>query len=255
MKKILLLVAVAVVLFSCKNLAEGEYEITGTVKGMKTGLVFLEKQSPMGIGTQAIDTVKIVDGKFEIKGKTTEPEIHLIRVDKTQGGVQLILEGGEIEVTIDKDSLFKSKVKGTYSNDELTKFLEDSYKISKKSKKKIEEFEAKNKALIEELQKTRDTAIANKLTAEFAPIKQEEIKNMEDFQFGYPKTHPKSFISVLIIQMMANNPKYAKDIEGLYKSLDPSLQKTKPGKSIKENIAASKKKPAAQIAPAPSVNK
>ena len=47
--------------------------------------------------------------------------------------------------------------------------------------------------------------------------------------------------------------KYAKDIDGLYKSLDPSLQKTKPGKSIKENIAASKKKPAAPIAP--TVNK
>jgi hypothetical protein len=53
--------------------------------------------------------------------------------------------------------------------------------------------------------------------------------------------------------MMANNPKYAKDIDVLYKSLDPSLQKTKPGKSIKENIAASKKKPAAPIAP--TVNK
>ena len=98
MKKILLLVAVAVVLFSCKNLAEGEYEITGTVKGMKTGLVFLEKQSPMGMGPQAIDTVKIVDGKFEIKGKTTEPEISFIQIDKVNGKVPFILEGGEIEI-------------------------------------------------------------------------------------------------------------------------------------------------------------
>ena len=253
MKKTLLLLAVVLVLVSCKKLAEGEYEITGNVKGMKTGTVYLEKQSPMGMGTQPVDTVKIIDGKFVIKGKTAEPEIHFIRVDKTQGGIQFILEGGKIEVTVDKDSLFKSKVKGTYSNDELTKFLEDSYKINEKSKKKFKEFEAKNKALIEELQRTRDTAIAKKLNAEYAPIKQEEIKNMEDFQFGYPKTHPKSFISVLIIQMMANNPKYAKDIDGLYKSLDPSLQKTKPGKSIKENIAASKKKPAAPIAP--TVNK
>ena len=57
MKKILLLVAVTVVLFSCKNLGEGEYEITGNVKGMKTGLVFLEKQNPMGMGALAIDTV------------------------------------------------------------------------------------------------------------------------------------------------------------------------------------------------------
>jgi hypothetical protein len=132
MKKILLLVAVALVLFSCKNLAEGEYEITGTVKGMKTGLIFLEKQSPMGMGPQAIDTVKIVDGKFEIKGKTTEPEISFIQIDKVNGKVPFILEGGEIEITVDKDSVFKSKLAGTYSNEEFSKFNDESNKIQKK---------------------------------------------------------------------------------------------------------------------------
>lgn len=250
MKKIILLVAVAVVLFSCKNLGEGEYEITGTVKGMKTGLIFLEKQNPMGMGSQAIDTVKIVDGKFEIKGKTAEPEMHFLRIDKLQGGVPLILEGGEINVTVDKDSLFKSKVKGTYSNDEFTKFNEESYKVNLKTQKKSKEFQAKNKALIEEVQRTRDTAIARKLQAEYAPIQEEGQKSMEAFTFSYPKTHPKSFISVLIIQMMSNNPKYAKDVEGLYNSLDESLKKTKPGKSIKQNIDNLKKNPAVTPPPA-----
>lgn len=44
MKKVILLVASAVVLFSCNKLAEGEYIITGNVKGMKTGLVYLENK-------------------------------------------------------------------------------------------------------------------------------------------------------------------------------------------------------------------
>mgnify|MGYP000844587076 FL=1 len=249
MKKILLLVAVAVALYSCKNLAEGEYEITGTVKGMKTGLVFLEKQSPMGMGQQAIDTVKIVDGKFEIKGKTTEPEISFIQIDKVNGKVPFILEGGEIEITVDKDSVFKSKLAGTYSNEEFSKFNDESNKIQKKLQKTVMDFQMKNMAVMNEAQKNNDTVIMNRLRKEYEIIQ----KPITDYTFGYPKTHPKSFISVLIIQMMANNPKYAKDIDGLYKSLDPSLQKTKPGKSIKENIAASKKKPAAPIAP--TVNK
>src|SRR6187431_601061 len=108
MKKIILLVAVAVVSFACNNLAEGEYVITGNIKGMKTGLIYLEKQGPMGMSV-AIDTVKIEDGKFEIKGKTGEPEIHFIQIDKVNGKLPLILEGGEIAVEVDKDSLFKSK--------------------------------------------------------------------------------------------------------------------------------------------------
>ena len=70
MRKIILLAAAAVALYSCNKLAEGEYEITGTVKGMKTGLLFLEKQNPMGMGPQAIDTVKIVDGKFGLFGES-----------------------------------------------------------------------------------------------------------------------------------------------------------------------------------------
>lgn len=240
MKKIILLVAVAVALYSCKNLAEGEYEITGTVKGMKTGLVYLEKQSPMGMGSQAIDTVKIVDGKFEIKGKTTEPEIHFLQIEKVNGKVPFILEGGEIVITVDKDSVFKSKLAGTYSNDEFSKFNEESNKLQKKIQKPAMAFQMKNMAVMNEAQQKNDTATMNRIRKEYDEIQ----KPISDYTFGYPKSHPKSYISVLITQMMLNNPKYSKDIEGIYNSFDPSLKKTKPGKAVKESIDASKKKPA-----------
>ena len=252
MKKILLLVAVVVVLFSCKKLAEGEYEITGNVKGMKTGLVYLEKQSPMGMGPKAIDTVKIVDGKFVIKGKTTEPEIYFLQVDKVNGKVPLILEGGAIQVTVDKDSVYKSKLSGTYSNEEFSKFNEESAKIQKGLQKKVMAFQTKNMAVMNEAQKTNDSVTMNKLRKEYDVLQ----KDITDYTFGYPKTHPKSYISVLITQMMVNNPKYSKEVEGLYNSLDASLKKTKPGKAIKTNLDSLKKKPAAPVvqpaAPSPS---
>jgi hypothetical protein len=240
MKKIILLVAVTIALYSCKNLADGEYEITGTVKGMKTGLVYLEKQSPMGMGSQAIDTVKIVDGKFEIKGKTTEPEIYFLQIEKVEGKVPFILEGGEIEVTVDKDSLFKSKLGGTYSNEEFSKFNEESAKLQKKIQKPAMDFQMKNMPLMQEAQQKNDTATMNRIRKEYDAIQ----KPISDFTFEYPKSHPKSFISVLITQMMLNNPKYSKDVEGIFNSLDESLKKTKPGKAVKESIDATKKKPA-----------
>ncbi|MGL2964734.1 DUF4369 domain-containing protein [Flavobacterium sp. RSB2_4_14] len=240
MKKIILLVTIAVVLFSCNKLAEGEYIITGTVKGMKTGLVYLEKQSPMGMGITALDTVKIVDGKFEIKGKTGEPEIHFIQVDKLNGKVPVILEGGEITVEVDKDSVFKSKMGGTYNNDEFSKFGIESNKIQKKLQKSVMDFQIKNKTIIEEAQKTNDTVVMNKLKKEYDIIQ----KEMTDYTFNYPKTHPKSFISVLITQAMFNNRNFTeKDVEKVFNSLDESLKNTKPGKSIKQNLALLKKKP------------
>lgn len=238
MKKIFFLAAAAATLYSCKNLGEGEYEITGTVKGMKTGLVYLEKQNPMGMGGSAIDTVKIVDGKFEIKGKTNEPEIHFLQIDKVNGKVPFVLEGGEIEITVDKDSLFKSKLKGTYSNEEFSKFNDESAKIQKKLQKPVMDFQMKNMAVMNEAQQKGDTATMNRLRKEYEVIQ----KPMTDYTFNYPKDHPKSFISVLILQMMSTNPKYEKDVPGIYNSLDASLKKTKPAKAIKTSIDESKKK-------------
>ena len=243
MKKIILLAAVAVGLYSCNKLGEGEYEITGSVNGMKTGLVYLEKQSPMGMGSTAIDTVKIVDGKFEIKGKTTEPEIHFIQIDKVAGKVPFILEGGEITVTVDKDSLFKSKLGGTYSNEEFTKFNQESYKIQKK----VIDFKNKNTAAMTEAQQKNDTVTMNRIGKEFNLIQASIQKNLNDYTFTYPKKHPKSFISVLIAQMMLNYPEYEKEVPAIYKDLDESLKKTKAGKAIKTSLDAAKKKPEAVV--------
>ena len=238
MKKILFLVITTVVLFSCKNLADGEYEITGNIKGIKSGLVYLEKQDPMGMGVKTIDTVKIIDGKFEIKGKTTEPEICFIQIDKVNGKVPFILEGGEIEMQVDKDSLFKSKLSGTYSNDEFSKFNEETNKLQKKVQKKAMDFQMKNMAKMNEAQKNKDTVAMNSLRKQYELIQ----KDITDYTFDYPKTHSKSYISVLIVQAMFNNSKFkVKEIETVYNSLDESLKKTKPGKKVKENIDNLKK--------------
>ena len=238
MKKIILLVAVATALYSRNKLAEGEYEITGTVKGMKTGLVYLEKQNPMAMGSVAIDTVKIVDGKFEIKGKTTEPEIHFIQIDKVNGKVPFILEGGKITVTVDKDSLFKSKLGGTYSNEEFTKFNDESNKIQKRLQKTVMDFQMKNMAVMNEAQQKGDTVTMKRIKSEYDLLQ----KDLTDYTFNYPKTHPKSFISVLITQMMLGTPKFEKEVPAIYNSLDESLKKTKPGKAIKTTLDESKKK-------------
>ncbi len=238
MKKILFLVITTVVLFSCKNLADGEYEITGNIKGIKSGLVYLEKQDPMGMGVKTIDTVKIIDGKFEIKGKTTEPEICFIQIDKVNGKVPFILEGGEIEMQVDKDSLFKSKLSGTYSNDEFSKFNEETNKLQKKVQKKAMDFQMKNMAKMNEAQKNKDTVAMNSLRKQYELIQ----KDITDYTFDYPKTHSKSYISVLIVQAMFNNSKFkVKEIETIYNTLDESLKKTKPGKKVKENIDNLKK--------------
>jgi hypothetical protein len=72
--------------------------------------------------TVAVDTVKVENGKFEIKGKITEPSFTL-STRSSSCKVPFILESGEIGIEIDKDSIQKSKVSGTYSNDEYMNLM------------------------------------------------------------------------------------------------------------------------------------
>ena len=116
MKKIILFLSAVVMLTSC---TKDKYTISGTATGFENGkTVILETPNENGSGLTAIDTVKIENGKFEIKGKAIEPSFHTIQVEGVQGKIPFILENGDITIVVNKDSIQKSKVSGTYNNDE-----------------------------------------------------------------------------------------------------------------------------------------
>lgn len=233
MKKIILVLAVIAIAISCNSLSDGEYSINGTVKGLPNGLVFLEQPDENGMSFKAVDTVKIIDGKFEIKGKSLEPEMYFIQVEKVNGKVPFILEEGKITIEVDKDSLFKTKIGGTYSNDEFNTFNIKSNQIQKSMQKKVMDFQMKNMAKMQEAQEKQDTVMMNSLRNQYKELQ----KDMTSYMFDYPKDHPKSYISMLIIKSMVGNPEYKlEETEKLFNTLDKKLKDTKVGKKIAEKI-------------------
>lgn len=240
MKKIILLLSATVVLFSCSKVGKDEYIISGTAKGIENGkTIILETQDANGMGLIAVDTVKVENGKFEIKGKVTEPSFHTLQLEAAKGKpaygkVPFILESGEITIVINKDSINKSKISGTYNNEEYVKFNEDLIKVQKR----LMDFQTKNTQLMNTAQQTKDTVVINRLMKEFSKI-QAEVSGASKIKYvTYAETHPKSFISALIIQGMLNDPSAdSKKTEKLYNSLDESLKNTKPGKAIKAKLA------------------
>src|SRR6187431_2215398 len=166
MKKIILLLSATVFLISC---SKNKYVISGTIKGVENGkTVIMETTDPVTQGLLAVDTVKIENGKFKIEGKALEPAFHLLQVEGVQGKVPFILENGDITIEINKDSLNKSKISGTYNNDEFTAFNKDLEKIQKP----LIDFQTKNTQLMNTTQQTKDTAVINKLMAEFGKLQQ-----------------------------------------------------------------------------------
>ena len=210
-----------------------EYIIYGTAKGIINGKkIMLFTQNSDGTPLKLINTVIVNNEKFEIKGKAIEPSFHTInfRVGTLENKIPFILENGEIFIKIDKDSVNKSKVSGTYNNDEYVKFNEDLIKIQKG----LIDFQTKNMPLMSKAQNASDTITINKLMKEFGKIQENVSIETKEKYTSYVETHPKSFISVLIVQGMVNDTSVdTEKIESLYESIDESLKKTIPGKKIK----------------------
>ena len=246
MKKIILLLSATVVLISCSKVGKDEFIITGTATGVENGkTIILETQDAAG-GLIAVDTVKVENGKFEIKGKVTEPAFHMLQLEAINGKVPFILENGEINVVINKDSINKSKISGTYNNDEFVVFNEELVTIQKS----LVDFQTKNTPMMNTAQQTKDTVVINKLMKEFGKLQETVGANTKKKYTSYAETHPKSFISALIIQGMMNDPAIEiQKVEKLYASLDESLKTTKPGKAIELKIKESKMAPTGGVAP------
>jgi putative protein kinase ArgK-like GTPase of G3E family len=231
MKKIILLLSATVFLISC---SKTKYTISGTATGIENGkTIILEAQDAAGMGLIPVDTVKVENGKFEITGKATEPSFHMLQVEGVQGKFPFILENGDINIVINKDSVNKSKVSGTYNNDEFVKFNEELMGINKG----LMNFQKKNTPIMTQAQQTNDTVTINRLMKEYSTL-QEAVNTEAKKKYNtYAETHPKSFISVLIIQGMTNDPSVdIKNVGKLYASLDESLKTTKPGKAIQLKI-------------------
>ncbi|WP_427874359.1 DUF4369 domain-containing protein [Flavobacterium sp. MMS24-S5] len=79
MKKILFVLTASAAIISCSKVKDGEYLITGTATGIENGkTIILQGADPATRMPVSLDTVKVENGKFEIKGKVTEPAFHTL---------------------------------------------------------------------------------------------------------------------------------------------------------------------------------
>ncbi len=229
MKKILLVITAITVLISCNKAGENEYIVTGTIKGIADGkTAILEVQDETG-ALKPVDTVKIEKEKFIFKGSAKEPDMYLLSVETVEGKIPFILENGDIEMTINKDSIGITKVTGTYNNEELNSYKAKGMEIQKKMMK----FQKDNTAKMNQAQQTKDTVVMNSLRKEYSKFQEEFITQSD----AYVASHPKAFISALIIEGMFNQmaPDIAK-ITKFYNGLDKEVKDTKHGKKIKKQL-------------------
>lgn len=229
MKQLFMLIAMAAFVISCNKLKDNEFEINGSIDGLDNNtLVLLERQNELGQFI-TVDSTTIKDGKFSFKSEYAEPEFQYIQFKEVPGKVPFIAENGTISIVAYKDSLQKSIVKGTYSNDQYLAYIKKSLAANEKRIK----FQQENNSKWMEAQQTQDTVTINALMKESKKFEEEMIAVGKN----HIKDYPKSFISVLFLDHLAGMPNEDKtELKKWYDNLDETLKKTKPGKSALEKL-------------------
>ena len=107
-----------------------------------------------------------------------------------------------------------------------------------KIQKRMMAFQTKNMPAMQAASEKKDTVVINKLRKEYSAFQEEFTTS----NYKYIESNPKSFLSVLLVEGMFNDPRVkVEKIKKYYESLDSDVKNTKPGKNIQTKLDAEKK--------------
>jgi len=239
MKKIAILLVAALSVIACKK--EG-YEISGVAKGVENGKqVFLEIQNEKGPVT--LDTAVVESEKFKFDGKLTEGiELAFVRIESLNNSMPIILENGDINLEINKDTIQKSIIGGTPNNEKFYEYNKSSQEIINRMLK----FQEENQAKLVQSQQNNDTLVYKQLMDEYSKFQDEMNLHSKEFV----SKNPKAFISVLLLEnFLLRNYLTPVEIKEMYDKLDVSVRETKSGKNIKTMLDAMSSVEIGSVAP------
>ncbi len=227
MKKLLIRfvsLSTLIILGSCGS-QENQFVLTGSADvadGTKVYLLQADQNNQPFIKDST--TVKLNNFKFQ--GISSTPQISYIQVEGVNGYILAILENGYIKADIFKDSISKSKVYGTKSNDDFLKYksetkylVDDMNNISSEAQDAI---------------MNGDVGIAIELEKEYNSKEREVMLYEWDFIID----NNDSYMSALLLEVFMIENKVNKDsIIDVYENLSNRIKVSDVGKNIADLLS------------------
>lgn len=227
MKKLILITLTTIFFLSCaeekKNLT-----ISGNVKGLKKGMLYLQKIKDTLLVN--IDSLK-VDGKstFTFSTNIEEPEVFYLYLDKNDGNklndrIEFFAEQGHMKINTTVDHfMIEAKVEGS----ETHKKLEDY-------KKMLSGFTDRNLNYIKEdleFKRTGDSIKADSIQK----LSNKNLLRTYQYTINYALQNKNSHVAPYIVLNRANNIN-VKYLDSVKKSLTPEVANSKYGVALSEYI-------------------
>ena len=220
MKKIhtFLTLALLLIISSCGS--ENSYTLNGNID-IEDGTNIYILQADQNNQPYIKDSTSVKSGQFNFKGMSATPQISYMQVEGVDGYVLTILENGTISADLYKDSITKSKVFGSKSNDDFIK-----YKIETKSL--VDDMNSISFAAQDAIM-NGDVETASELEKEYNRIQQEVVL----YEWGFITDNLDSYMSGLLLEVFMVENKVNKDsIIDVYESLSNRIKVSDVGKNI-----------------------
>lgn len=187
------------------------------------------------------DEVKVVNGKFSIKGTITKPGIANLmlqeisakkrpfnRLEFEQNSTSLFIDTGVITVST-KTFLWDAEIKGSA--------VVNEYQNYQQRIKPLLRLESRFGEVYDHYQKQNKKQAAVKVFDLYAGMQDLYY----DEQFAFVKEYPSSLVSLYLTQEAVGNEMDAAKGEPMFVMLSPALQNSEEGKQLKERITIGKK--------------
>jgi peroxiredoxin len=226
MKKLLMILSIAAILASCGVKNKNQFTINGNVKGIDSGMVYLQK-TESGTWTK-LDSTNIKEGKFTFKGNVVTPEMWYLTFKGKQQNFPFFVENSEIDLTVYADSINKSVVKGSETSTIYKNYLGQADVLNKKSDDLYTEYK--------KAREVNDTALMNKLDAS----SNELDKDMKKLIMDFAKANHKSVVAPYLI--IRNSWQFElPELEEISATFDTSLSASGYYQSVMNRIDVLKK--------------
>ena len=230
MKKVLLLIIVIFSLYSCSKVST--FTIEATTDHPDNKKVYLIAIGGKYNSPGPIDSTNVVNGKFTFKTDSIViPEMQYVFFENERENIPVVSEPGKINIKIYKDSIRKSKISGTKSNDDFSKYQNETnsfYLEMSKIQREISNITVEESDIFK-----RDSLITKDLKDQFDLMR----SKLNNYEISFMSNNNDSFISALILERMVIQQEIEMKVAAeLYDNFTDLIKLTNPGKEIKKYV-------------------
>ena len=234
-----IILAVLLSVISCNTKKTDGYTIEGTIAGTDSGWVLLKKREEGKMITA--DSVQVKEGKFAFAGKVEMPEVYYLKLANVDGAFPFFIENGALTMKIYADSIDKSSVSGSVSQDGFVAY-----------QKAEAVYSLKMEALYGDYMKAKeahDSVAVKVVEAAYDSVQKAQSTFTKDYILKNGKSVVAAYLAI------SNAYAYTlEDLKAINKALDPSIANSAYVKKLAERETILTKVEVGQPAPEFTMN-